>query len=61
MVHNSRQTNLRGFANPMASVTYVTSAPYHPSTNGAIEQAVQTMKKSLLMNQELYRLNCQDF
>lgn len=28
-------------------VRHITGAPYHPSTNGAIEQAVQTMKKSL--------------
>ena len=28
-------------------IRHITSAPYHPSTNGAIERAVQTMKKSL--------------
>ena len=28
-------------------IRYITSAPYHLSINGAIEQAVQTMKKSL--------------
>ena len=28
-------------------IHHITGAPYHPSTNGAIEQAVQTMKKSL--------------
>ena len=28
-------------------ICHITSAPYHPSTNGAIERAVQTMKKSL--------------
>ena len=28
-------------------VRHITGAPYHPSTNDAIEQAVQTMKKSL--------------
>ena len=28
-------------------IRHITSAPYHPSTNGAIERAVQTMKMSL--------------
>ena len=28
-------------------IRHITGAPYHPSTNGAIEHAVQTMKKSL--------------
>ena len=28
-------------------IRHITGAPYHPSTNGAIERAVQTMKKSL--------------
>ena len=28
-------------------ICHITGAPYHPSTNGAIERAVQTMKKSL--------------
>ena len=28
------------------AIRHITSAPYHPSTNGAIERAVQTMKKS---------------
>ena len=28
-------------------IRHITSAPYHPSTNGAIERAVQAMKKSL--------------
>ena len=28
-------------------VCHITGAPYHPSTNGAIERTVQTMKKSL--------------
>ena len=28
-------------------IRHITSAPYHPSTKGAIERAVQTMKKSL--------------
>ena len=28
-------------------IRHITSAPYHPSTNGAIERTVQTMKKSL--------------
>jgi len=31
----------------MALIRHITGAPYHPSTNGAIEHAVQTMKKSL--------------
>jgi len=28
-------------------ICHITGVPYHPSTNGAIECAIQTMKKSL--------------
>ena len=41
------------------SVKHIKSAPYHPSTNGAVERLVQTFKKSMKASQYVGRSHSQ--
>ena len=46
MGRNSHPPNLQNFSN-QEWVKHTKSAPYHPSSNGAVERFIQTFKKSM--------------